>query len=191
MAKEKYLKASELLINNTYMDEVINSVDNIETAKKPTNEMETILSIGNFKVKEWIYSHNNIAPTQDLIPTDMKTAHEKVFGGVWNLNMYNFCFKVKLNITHRSKRRHSKQNQGTTTNTSKTLTKRIILSQVNSVYDPLRLASPLTIRAKIPMRRLWIHNPKLEWDDPIPKEDHQNWDNFFQDLSEMERIEVN
>ena len=53
MAKENCPKASELLINNTYMDDiVINSVDNVETAKKLTNEMETILSNGNFKIKE-------------------------------------------------------------------------------------------------------------------------------------------
>ena len=60
MAKEKYL-----------MNDIINSVDNIETAKKLRNEMETILSNGNFK--EWIYSHDDVAPNQDLIPTDMKT----------------------------------------------------------------------------------------------------------------------
>ncbi|KAL9977959.1 hypothetical protein ACROYT_G015428 [Oculina patagonica] len=78
-----------------------------------------------------------------------------------------------------------------TTKKPKTLTKRLILSQVNSVYDPLGLASLLIVRAKILMRQLWIHNPKLDWDDPIPEEDHQNWDNFFQDLSEMEKIQVN
>ena len=59
------------------------------------------------------------------------------------------------------------------------------------MYDPLGLASPLTVRPKILMRQLWIHNPTLEWDDPIPEEDHQNWANFFQDLSEMEKIKVN
>ena len=103
----------------------------------------------------------------------------------------NFYFKVKLNVTPKSKKRSLKQNQGTDTSTPKILTKRIILSQVNSVYDPLGLESPLTVRAKILMRRLWIHNPKLEWDDPIPEEDRQNWTNFFQDLSEMENIRVN
>ena len=154
MAKENYPQASELLINNTYMDDIINSVDNVETAKKLTNEMETILSNGNFKIKEWIYSHDKIAPDQDLLPTDMKTAHEKVLGVVWNPITDNFYFKVKLNLTPKSKKRRPKQNQGTTTNTSKILTKRIILSQVNSVYDPLGLASPLTVRAKILMRRL-------------------------------------
>jgi len=120
MAKENYPKASELLINNTYMDDIINSVDNVETAKKLTNEMETILSNRNFKIKEWIYSHDNIAPDQELIPTDMKTAHEKVLGVVWNPITDNVYFKVKLNITPKSKKRCPKQNQGTTTNASKT-----------------------------------------------------------------------
>ena len=165
MAKENYPQASELLINNTYMDDIINSVDNVETAKKLTNEMETILSYGNFKIKEWIYSHDKTAPDQDLIPTNTKTAHEKVLGIVWNPITDNFCFKINLNVTPKGKKRRPKQNQDTTTNTSKILTKRIILSQVNSVYDPLGLASPLTVRAKILMRRLWLHNPKLEWDD--------------------------
>ena len=83
--------------------------------------METILSNGDFKITEWIYSHDNIAPHQDLIPTDMKTAHEKVLGVVWNPITDNFYFKVKLNVTPRSKKRRPKQNQGTTTDASKTL----------------------------------------------------------------------
>ena len=80
MAKDNYPKASELLVNNTYMDDIINSVDNVETANKLTNEMETILSNGNFKIKEWIYSHDKIAPDHDRLPSDMKTAHGKVLG---------------------------------------------------------------------------------------------------------------
>ena len=35
------------------------------------------------------------------------------------------------------------------------LTKRMLLSQINSVYDPLGLAGPFTVRAKILMRHLW------------------------------------
>ena len=47
-------------------------------------------------------------------------------------------------------------------------TKRIILSQVNSIYDPLGLAGPFTVRAKIVLRQLWAMEEKLNWDDPIP-----------------------
>lgn len=41
------------------------------------------------------------------------------------------------------------------------------------------------------MRWLWFYNLKLEWDDFIFDEDYQNWVNFFQDLSKMEKIKVN
>ena len=109
------------------MDDIINNVDNVETAKKLANEMETILSNGNFKIKEWIYSHDKIASDHDLLTiTDMKTAHQKVLGVVWNPITNNFYFKVKLNLTPKSKKRRPKQNQGTATNTSNILMKRII-----------------------------------------------------------------
>ena len=70
------------------------------------------------------------------------------------------------------------------------LTKRIILSQVNSIYDPLGLAGPYTVRAKILMRNLWTNETKLDWDDPIPEENRREWVIFFNDLPEMKKITV-
>ena len=68
------------------------------------------------------------------------------------------------------------------------LTKRIILSQVNSIYDPLGLAGPFTVRAKLMMRKIWASHNELGWDDPIP-EDHKNkWKAFFEDLLEMKHV---
>jgi len=40
-------------------------------------------------------------------------------------------------------------------------TKRKILSKVNSVYDPLGLASPLTVRAKNPDEKIVDSQPKI------------------------------
>ena len=45
------------------------------------------------------------------------------------------------------------------------LTKRSILSQVNGIYDPLELVAPFTIKAKIMLRKLWLHKEKLDWDN--------------------------
>ena len=69
------------------------------------------------------------------------------------------------------------------------LTKRMILSQVNSIYDPLGLADPFTVRAKILMRRLWGSETKFDWDDPVPEEFRRSWIEFFRDLFEMQEIE--
>ena len=53
------------------------------------------------------------------------------------------------------------------------LTKRICLSKINSVYDPLGLLTPVTVRAKILLRKLW--GAKLEWDQPISDTTRADW----------------
>ena len=55
----------------------------------------------------------------------------------------------------------------------------MILSQVNGIYDPMGLASPLTVKEKILMRRLWASEVKLGWDDTIPDELRNEWVEFF------------
>ena len=70
------------------------------------------------------------------------------------------------------------------------LTKRTILSQANSIYDPLGLAGLYTVRAKILMRKLWTNETQLDWDDPIPEENRREWVIFFNDLPEMEKVTV-
>lgn len=61
---------------------------------------------------------------------------------------------------------------------------------MNSICDPLGLAGPYTVRAKILMRKLWTYETKLDWDDPIPEECGRDWITFFNDLPEMEKITV-
>ena len=48
------------------------------------------------------------------------------------------------------------------------LTRRIMLSQVYSIYDPLGLLSPITIRYKLLLQKLVILD--LPWDEPIKGE---------------------
>jgi len=59
---------------------------------------------------------------------------------------------------------------------------------VNSIYDPLGLAGPFTVRAKILMRQLWGIEEKLHWDDPIPDKYKRDWTQFCQDLVEMNNV---
>ena len=49
--------------------------------------------------------------------------------------------------------------------TPKDLTKRIILSQVIRIYDPLELTTPFTIQAMVMMRELSME--KAGFDDPV------------------------
>lgn len=62
------------------------------------------------------------------------------------------------------------------------LTKRMVLSQVNGIYDPMGLVSPFTVRAKIMLRKLWAQDKKLDWDDAMPERLRREWVTFFEEL---------
>ena len=38
------------------------------------------------------------------------------------------------------------------------------------------------------MRHLWGTSEKLDWDDPIPEDDKQQWSAFFNELPEMDQV---
>ena len=66
------------------------------------------------------------------------------------------------------------------------LTKRMCLSQVNGIYDPLGLVAPFTIKAKILLRKMW--GIKLDWDDSMPENMRKDWIEFFKELFEVADI---
>jgi len=195
MGKDQFPEASQVILNNTYMDDIIESVNNRKKAKKITDDIKKLLDKGRFKLKEWTYSEDRLSRHEPMIPMEQSTATEKVLGVVWDPIRDNFQFKVKLSFSPKKKATHTQRNVTSTDiqpicSVSEVLTKRMILSQVNSIYDPLVLAGPYTVRAKILMRKLWIYETKLDWYDPIPEEYGREWMTFFNDLPEMEKITV-
>ena len=119
---------------------------------------------------------------------DSNEPTEKVLGVVWNPRTDQLCFRVKFDLQMKSKRkRPPPQGIDITSSQDIKLTKRIVLSQVNRIYDPMGLATPFTIRAKGLMRSLWISENKSDWDDPIPDMLKKEWMNFFDDLPNMEQ----
>ena len=60
------------------------------------------------------------------------------------------------------------------------LSKRIVLSQLNGIYDPLGLLVPFTIKGKLLMPNLWAKN--VDWDTPLSGEERSKWISFFEML---------
>ena len=181
--KQQYPEAANVIINNTYMDDLIESVPTLKDAKKLASDMEKVLITGGFQIKEWMYSYN-ASHVQSILPVTPNTATEKVLGVEWNTNQDELCFKVKLNLQGKMKKKNPKPIA------CDALTKRKILSQVNSIYDPLGLAGPVTVKAKILMRQLWISDLTLDWDDPIPSDHTKDWMIFFDDLPGMNEVKI-
>ena len=153
--QNEFPEATKVIKENSYMDDIIDSTNNKENALRITKKIEDILDKGGFKMKDWIYSRDSIPTDEKIIPTPT----EKVLGIIWSPSHDEFHFKVKLNLTPKKKRKKTQQrtqSENIISSISEQLTKRAILSQVNSIYDPLGLAGPFTIRAKILLRELWV-----------------------------------
>ena len=68
------------------------------------------------------------------------------------------------------------------------LTLRICLSIINSIYDPLGLIAPITIKLKVAFRDLFRVGLNLEWDDVIPSEDKEKWRTLIEMLTSAKSI---
>jgi len=120
------------------------------------------LDKGGFKLKEWTYSGDRSSGDKTKIAMEPSAATEKVLGVVWDPIRDNFQFKVKLSFSPKRKLTLIRKDMtAADIHTPDVLTKHMILPQVNSIYDPLGLAGPYTVRAKTLMRKLWTNKNEI------------------------------
>ena len=70
-------------------------------------------------------------------------------------------------------------------------TKRRCLSTICRLYDPIGLLAPVTVSAKIILRKIWAHQPRVDWDDPLPTELQKEWNAFRESLLYVKSLRFN
>lgn len=73
-------------------------------------------------------------------------------------------------------------------NDTSKVTKRIILSGISKLYDPLGLVGPCVVKAKILMQRLWKMN--LTWDESVPNDIHTLWLDFVKHIRAVQKLNI-
>ena len=66
------------------------------------------------------------------------------------------------------------------------ITKRGVLSEVSAVFDPLGIAAPFTVRAKVMMQHLWCRH--LEWDEPLPEPELSLWVEWLREAEKLSEV---
>ena len=66
------------------------------------------------------------------------------------------------------------------------LTKRLIMSLIARIYDPIGFAAAFQIRAKIGLQELWQRG--VDWDEDLPPSDCNKWNAFFQEIEQLNAI---
>ena len=171
-AREDFPEAAQVLKDNTYMDDICDSVCTEEEARELTKCINSVLETGGFKVKGWLSNKANSNTDQE----ERKEAailqgvnEEKVLGVVWNNHTDMFTLKVKPELLLSQE--------------PAMLSKRTIPSQVARIYDPIGFASAFLIRAKIGLQELWEKG--VGWDEKLPSETQEKWTNLFQEMKSL------
>lgn len=160
--KDSVSPLKDTLLDNLYVDNLQGTVDKESSLIKIYHEANKEFKKANMPLQAW--NSNNLTlrsiiedEFQEKIPTDVS-----VLGMNWNTesDTLSVCQPKFWNYVN--------------------LTKRKLLSLISSVFDPLGLLSPITIKGKLLMQRAWLE--KLEWDTTLPNEYEIEWDELRAEL---------
>ncbi|KAJ8031990.1 hypothetical protein HOLleu_25384 [Holothuria leucospilota] len=171
-------EAISTVMQDFYVDDCLKSVDEEDKAVGLVKELCSLLSKGGFTLGKWVSNSrkvlesipvekrakdmSNIDVTYEALPT------ERALGVRWNVEEDSLGYKVLLKV--------------------KPHTKRGLLSMVSSIYDPLGLVNPFTIRAKLIIQDL--SRQKVSWDEKLPLESQNAWECWKCELPTIEGFKV-
>ncbi len=163
---------------NFYVDDCLKSVSTSEEGIGQAKDLRDMMANGGFKLTKWISNDRKVLESipEQLRAKDVKDMDlwkdvlpiERALGVKWCVNTDTFGFNVTVR-----QRPH---------------TRRGILSIVSSVYDPLGLAAPFILPAKVLLQNLCREN--LEWDDEISAGHKAIWQTWLDNLPEIANYTV-
>ena len=168
----------QTVLKNSYVDDFLKSVPNEKQAIELIKQLQELCSLGGFRLTKWISnsrmvldSISNSDKSKTVIQLDLDSQSlpvEKALGVYWCVE--RDCFSFRINVQ------------------SRPLTRRGVLSITSSVFDPLGLASPFILPAKMILQELCRKG--LGWDDPLPDEELQRWETWLSELQCLEQINI-
>ena len=180
--RKEFPAAAEAVIDNMYMDDVLKSVETAQQAIQLAKELPPLHEKAGMKICKFECNDVSVMKTipkslhSTKVDLDKETGSifdpSKVLGIIWNANTDCFQFKCKFKSIDEF---FVQQDV-----TDRVWTKSLILRFSATVYDPLGLISPFTVRSRKILQKLWQEN--LGWTDPIPEGYQSKWCEWLKEL---------
>ena len=164
------------ILQNMYMDDLIFSVDSLESAQTITNEAVSLFKSCGFKLVKWSANRDTMSVLSSLGPEllsasireldlcgeELALPSAKTLGCVWDPDSDELRIDCSLKPLGK-------------------YTCRTMLSQLGQNFDPLGFGSPFFIKAHLILQQLAID--KYDWDTKVPDEIDKEWDAWLHSLS--------
>ncbi|XP_076849002.1 uncharacterized protein LOC143497110 [Brachyhypopomus gauderio] len=176
--REHGVDAKQFVMRNFYVDDGLTSVSTVAEAISLLRETREMLAECNLKLHKIASNCHQVMeafPTEDRAK-DLKDLElgidplplQRSLGVSWDLETDSFTFQVSRE--------------------AKPFTRRGILSTVNSLYDPLGFAAPVTMQGKALVRELSAE--QCDWDAPLPIDKETQWKTWTDSLTDLEQLRI-
>ncbi|KAL4154334.1 hypothetical protein QTP88_000213 [Uroleucon formosanum] len=166
-----------ILAQDFYVDDLLSCGRSEDECFEIHQRLQLILNQVGFPLRKWCSSSRSLInriPHANADPNFMVKLNEEdmisTLGLLWQPTTDTFHFAVK------------------DWSAPTCMTKRSLLSDINSVYDPIGLITPVLIKGKIFLQQLWTF--KLDWDDAIPKDLQVRWTKFYSSLQSLTQLKI-
>lgn len=158
--------------NEIYVDDIVSGSYSLEQAIRARDELIELCNHGGFELRKWTSNNTKFfegLPEQNINSQSFSFTNDdnstlKILGLQWHMGADVFSFKIKPKI-------------------ETTCTKRLILSNIARIYDPLGFLCPITFFAKRFIQQLW--GLGMGWDEIPPYTICEKWLKFISDLPRL------
>ena len=164
----------DTVINGFYVDDLLKSVQNSSEVIQVMDETKRVIARGGFNLTKFVTNDVSVLEKIDVCDraTDVKDIVPgmqcKALGVRWRISQDTFHYVVK-------ERDDSEQ-----------ITRRVILSRVSSMYDPLGQISPIVLKGKLLFQE--ATRLGLALDDSVPNDLAEKWTLWYSSLCELEKL---
>ncbi|GFW99501.1 integrase catalytic domain-containing protein [Trichonephila clavipes] len=138
--KAEFPDASDVICNDSYMDDILSGESTLEGAKKLQTRLSQLLERGCFELHKWVSNSpellKDLSESPYVFDKEFQDAPVKTLGMLWDPKVDCLTYKVKI-----SDRVNFSKRDG--------------LSEIARLYDPLGLIGPIVTKAKIFIQELW------------------------------------
>ena len=147
--KYDHTNAVDELYENMYVDNLLSGADSPTDAANLFCEARDILADANMPLTKLISNSTLISSQNNQVYDVTKEGNNSVLGLKWNNSLDTFTFSgIKIVCSEL------------------VVTKRIVLSCIARIFDPLGLISPFVMFCKILFQEIWLLG--LNWDEELP-----------------------
>ncbi|XP_055527686.1 uncharacterized protein LOC129720258 [Wyeomyia smithii] len=174
---ERYPFAVPVIRQGTYFDDVLTGHDDLKTLQQTCEQLIGLLANAKFVLRKWATNDSTVLIK---VPTDLwdasnqleidRTASIKTLGLLWLPKSDRFMFKIL------------------TLHSQCVITKRVVVSEMSRLFDPIGLLGPVVINAKMFVQTLWAEH--LPWDAELSEEFKQWWLAYRSDIQQLSILQV-